>query len=432
MEELLFTKASDYRDAKYNLKTEIISIDCIKYVRKVPMTSVAKAHIDNILGYERKLKEIFEPEFEVTSLESCNDGLMYKFAEGQSLESILDDSSCIDDGYNRALSIIDEYHNMVFKMYSGTGLNIDKRFEEIFGNQHFDSDIEVGNFVDIDLILSNIIASEKRTIIDYEWCMDFQVPLKYVFWKGLFTSIAFSRFPDDLKSKVYEKYGLTEELRNIFLDMEENFVNYAKGNTLSFNMESQNIYPSIFGINNLEWDGKNYPLTIWGRIGDTANLFGRAISYAGYNSFKFDIKGRYDRIEIFIAPVVSIISDIKVYGYREGVHEECAFTTTSEADSMEPRFFLKNTPVVIVNNNNYDSLEISFKACVWNSNELTGETFDRYLNSINYTCNRAVQELEQKNTLLQEKEAVEARLTQKSVIKAVVELLKFRKQVIRH
>ncbi len=424
MEEILYIKTSDYRDAKYNLKTEIVTIDGQKFVRKIPVTIEAQKHIENICRYEQNLKKIFEPEVSVSEIKSIkeenNRGLLFEYVKGKSLETLLSEATYKDN--DSILNIIEKYHDLVFKMKTGTGCVVGDDFRKVFGIQQFDPDIEVGDFVDVDLILSNIIVNTKPHIIDYEWCMDFAVPLKYIFWKGLFTSLAFSKLTYDFKEEVFVKYGISDELQKTFLNMEEHFVEHAKGKSITFGKQANKIFPSVVGINNIIWDGMNYPVTFWGKKNGDVRQFGpRVQSYAGYNCFNVDIDGDYDRIEVFIAPVASIISKINVKGYKNGVEENISFTTTSEVDEMDIKFFLKNTPVIFIDNDKYDSFQISFVVNVWNANELTEPTIDNYLNGINYVCENGKIELQQKKDILKE-------LKQKSFFRALIFLLKYRKK----
>ena len=38
-----------------------------------------------------------------------------------------------------------------------------------------------------DLIFENVILGDKYTIIDYEWSLDFPVPIEYIMFRSVFT-----------------------------------------------------------------------------------------------------------------------------------------------------------------------------------------------------------------------------------------------------
>lgn len=42
-------------------------------------------------------------------------------------------------------------------------------------------------YSNIDLIFENIILGDKYTIIDYEWSLDFPVPIEYIMFRSVFT-----------------------------------------------------------------------------------------------------------------------------------------------------------------------------------------------------------------------------------------------------
>ncbi len=447
METILYIKASDYRNRKTNLRTSIVDKDGRRYAKKECAFSEGKEHLDAIPGYAEKLKAIFEPEIKICPCKKEGDALYFDFIEGKSYEAILDELQ--RNGSDEEISdFVDGYYHLVNRMASGKGLKTDENFKEIFGEQSFDSDTEYGLFTDVDFIFQNIIKNESTYIIDYEWCLEFPLPVKYVFWRGLFLSKAFSRVRDELKEKIYDKYDLSIDLRERFLKMEERFVDSSRKGSVPFIDESKRIHRSVTNSADLKLNEMRYGMTFFTKKDGVAKEVFKGESHPGKNIAEVVLKAEdseYDTIEFFVAPEASIISNISVTGIKDSEMEEqeLAFTTTSESGIEEPKYFLRNTPAVIVSEKGYRHFRIEFTVDLWHAKDLAKEAFDYYLNDIKYLSNEAIGEIEKLRTellktgdILQDtrvelegKKEIITSLQQKNILKATRRFLKLRKAV---
>lgn len=396
MMTVLYTKASDYRSEKYNLRTDIVDIDGKRYARKRVVSADAKRHLEQIVQNAKKLKRIMEPECKVCPVTKENDDVLFDFVDGKSYEELLAEASK-DGDWNEVVNLIDSYYQLVYMMKSYKGFVASEEFVEVFGNAQNDEGLFAGDFVDVDLIFSNVIWDEKPNIIDYEWCFDFAIPLDYVFWRGLFTSKAFSVLPDIVKNGVYDKYDISAEKRKMFLEMEIRFVEYSKGKHLSFSDEVSKIKPVVFDEGHLKWKGQSYPMAFFAVKDGVAKVIYEGISFPGQNKISFTIEDDYDRLELFVAPVLSVISNIQIKTNGPENSRNVVFKTTSEADDIEPKFFILNTPVILLEEK-CSNITVEFVVDIWNSLALSEERLNNYLNSIDYVSTKTREKILENQT----------------------------------
>ncbi len=350
MEKVLYSKSSDYRNRFTNLRTSIVEIDNKRYAKKESVFPEAQEHLFSLLDNQTKLKDIFEPDYNVCSCIKKGECVLFDYVDGKSLEQIVGEK--IESGdIDGLISLIEEYHSLVWKMESSRMDSISERFYEVFGKQEFSDDTQFCNFGNIDLIFSNIIKRDKLCIIDYEWCFDFLIPLKYIFWRGLFTSYSFSLLDNKRKDDIFIRYELSPEDRTQFLNMEEHFVDFTMNGHISFNEEVKAFRNICYNVKNFCYEGKNYPISIF--IKKDGNIIGEkheGISYPGRNKFAFLVEdGDYDSIEVFLAPLGSIIRNISVVSLDPENEVSVPFTTTSDTEDSDSEYFLRNTPVIIIN-----------------------------------------------------------------------------------
>ncbi|WP_026667979.1 hypothetical protein [Butyrivibrio sp. AE2005] len=410
---ILYTKASDYRANEYNLKTDIVEIDGERFARKVAVYKEGIPHLEKILSNADNLKKVMEQECGVCAVRKEDNAILFDYINGSSYEELLAEAYNEED-WARALEIIESYHKIVYKMCTQRGFCASEQFVDVFGEIQNDDTLDVGDFVDVDLIFSNVIYVDKPYIIDYEWCFNFAIPLQYVFWRGLFTSKIFSIFPDEIKEVVFDRYELTDERRKQFLGMEVAFVEHSKGRSLSFSDEIKKIRPVVFDANHLRWSGQSYPLVFFAIKNNEAKRIYEGVSYPGKNVFSLAIEDDYDRLELFIAPVLSVVSGIHVTTDIDGEERDIAYST-NESDDIEPKYFLKHTPVIFVEEK-CSNIRVEFAVDIWNAESLGENNLNTYLNSINYVCDTAKSDLKVARKKSREKiNAVEKELEEAKV-----------------
>lgn len=108
---------------------------------------------------------------------------------------------------------------------------VNQEFIDVFGKQDESLllDQKCIRFCDIDVILENVILTQNHTysILDYEWVFDCTIPVSFIMYRAILHSIALSKLNEEEIEKIYLRYGITKELKEVYLAMEEHFQAYV-------------------------------------------------------------------------------------------------------------------------------------------------------------------------------------------------------------
>ena len=194
---------------------------------------------------------------QVTSASESDRCVEISFAQGESLEQILDKMSEAGKEEEVAQALL----SFVQGLKNSPALSeftMTERFSEIFGNiadwQQYDwKTLPVS---DIDLVCQNVLLSDKAVIIDHEWTFDFPVPVDFLVFRFLYFYLE-AKHRACMENKafigIYEKAGITAEMRDVFLAMETAFQHYVQSDAKvlcnSFDVEGKPVltYVEIAG-----------------------------------------------------------------------------------------------------------------------------------------------------------------------------------------
>lgn len=208
MDKVLYVKLSDNRALEYQVETSVVRTDSGLKVIKKNIRPEGLEHIRKIKENEDILRSVYKDEALICKSELTDLGIEFEYIDGISFEDKLREASDKED-IDAVLSIIDTYRHLVSLM-------------------------DQSEYTNIDLTLPNIIEQNGRyIIIDYEWLTKDPTPSEFVFWRGLFTSMAYAMLGKDIKDKVYARYGLTKEKDELYLIKEKEFQDYVSGSLLT-------------------------------------------------------------------------------------------------------------------------------------------------------------------------------------------------------
>ncbi len=232
-DNITLAKISDERDYQFRVVTKIIDSGNDRSVVKSSITSSEVNHIRNIQAYGDQLRDIFKGTADVCKSTQYNNNIEFEYIDGISYSKKLSIAS-EHKSKDEIIKVLDEYRALINCMKTSDTFEMRDKFKTVFGDISIPSELESGNFVDIDLIPENVIENNgKITIIDYEWVFDFGIPLEYVFWKGIFSSVAFSRLDKNTKGSIFSHYGITSEKQDLYLKMEAAFQKYVSGKSFT-------------------------------------------------------------------------------------------------------------------------------------------------------------------------------------------------------
>lgn len=248
MDKIIYSRISGERDISLQVMTQIIKTDDGKRVIKSALHPSGSGHLKRIIHNGESLRNVFKDKADICKAELSDDHIEFEFIEGGSLDSRLE-QACMTNDENEIIRVLSSYYELIKVMDSNTAFTMTEDYQSVFGDADPGS-VPAGNVVDIDLLPSNVIIRNGRyCIIDYEWVFEFPVPLDYVFWKGVFSSVSFSMLPEELRERVFDRFGLTKEVTDRCLQMEINFQKYVSGKTYTArdfisNNPTQLIHPS--------------------------------------------------------------------------------------------------------------------------------------------------------------------------------------------
>lgn len=108
------------------------------------------------------------------------------FVQGDTLESAFD--HILQSNVPSVLvSFVQEYVHRISALADFVPFQVTDSFANVFGIVNLPDGLKSYSYTDIDLIFDNIIVDRNGgwTLIDYEWCFPFPIPLEYVLWRSI-------------------------------------------------------------------------------------------------------------------------------------------------------------------------------------------------------------------------------------------------------
>lgn len=388
MKEVLFTKYSNERDPRFAIRTSIIedSKKNKRYVEKTAVTKEAEGHVQNMLVAYEKLSEYYKgTDVQFSKCKIKNGVAVFDYIDGNSLgdkfEKLVE-----NEDYKGILELYKSFEDIVKK---GSGLKpfvMTEKFKEVFGDITLPDGLMAREYSNIDLIFENIILGDKYTIIDYEWSLDFPVPIEYIMFRSVFTFMYVKNHNSLIQRDLFSFLGFSEKEREIYMKMEENFQKYVTINAhpLSY------VYDKIRG-NNYDLSSaiekinqENADLCLTQVYYDLGNGYSEENSYKQFYNYNQDINFtisvdekvknyRFDPTCVF-----SLVNIKKCIGVKNGGIYDLEFKTngyrnknTIVFDTVDPQINFENFE------ENTEKIEI-----VYNVMPLTERTVNDYARAI--------------------------------------------------
>ena len=233
----VYTRFSNERREDAQIRTDLYT----DRVKKRAVNPLAKEHVLGMKVTEPLLEKslqgvtIFGKECAVNHVVAADEtekSVMLSFAKGESLEQTLDKMA----EAGKEEEVADVLLGFCYGLKNSPALSefsVTERFEEIFGKvpdwQQYDwKSLPVS---DIDLVSQNILLADKAVVIDHEWTFDFPVPVDFLVFRFLYFYLE-AKHRTCLEHKafagIYEKAGISEEMREVFLAMETAFQHYVQ------------------------------------------------------------------------------------------------------------------------------------------------------------------------------------------------------------
>lgn len=253
-QKVIFSKFSDDRSPEYAICTSIIEQENgIRFVEKAATTEEAKKHILHIMQVSKKLKEIYA-SININVNECCmtRKGARFPFINGHTLENEVDEL-LYSGKHERAKVKIMDYLDRVQETALDRIFEKTDEFIEVFGDINFDENKRCAQITNIDMILSNIMISDKWYIIDYEWTFEFLIPIEFVIYRIIHYYIETSSTREIVKDwNLFKEYGISNSDIEKYRIMEENFQSHILAGRADIDYLYKNISPASIYLSDIQ------------------------------------------------------------------------------------------------------------------------------------------------------------------------------------
>jgi 2-polyprenyl-3-methyl-5-hydroxy-6-metoxy-1,4-benzoquinol methylase len=245
-DDIWLIKISSARAECFRIFTIIKYIDSKLTVIKTPLSLEAKDHILKMSKFPEKYNY-----GNIKSLENTldeNNNLIFPFLYNKTMYDILINlfkNKRVYDFFKLINNFSNELksHAVIYGSYHG------KKFERIFGDEKMKNINLCLEYPNIDLIFENIfINNEKYTIIDYEWCFDFPIPVEFILWRAIFYLYHKTPLLNNFLhiDRIFKCLSISSTKIKIFKKWDYKFMQYVEGK----NKSNQIQYKPIILLNN--------------------------------------------------------------------------------------------------------------------------------------------------------------------------------------
>lgn len=233
--DIVYSKISTERKDEFKICTNIVKKNEGYIVEKVALTEKGIQHFNEINEFYKNSQKQNEKWFKYCPVRQIDNKLIFDFIDGQNLESLVD-LYVKNNDFDKVFKTMDLLYEIISDGIIES-FNVNEEFLNVFGNHDFEllSNEKSIRFCDIDIILENIVLTKNKKfyILDYEWVFDCTVPISFILYRAILHSMAISKLPSEQIDKLYKRYGISTELRGLYLSMEEHFQNYVSDKKIS-------------------------------------------------------------------------------------------------------------------------------------------------------------------------------------------------------
>lgn len=233
--DIVYSKISTERKDEFKICTNIVKKNEGYIVEKVALTEKGIQHFNEINEFYKNSQKQNEKWFKYCPVRQIDNKLIFDFIDGQNLESLVD-LYVKNNDFDKVFKTMDLLYEIISDGII-EGFNVNEEFLNVFGNHDFEllSNEKSIRFCDIDIILENVVLTKNKKfyILDYEWVFDCTVPISFILYRAILHSMAISKLPSEQIDKLYKRYGISTELKGLYLSMEEHFQIYVSDKKIS-------------------------------------------------------------------------------------------------------------------------------------------------------------------------------------------------------
>lgn len=268
---VLYEKFSNDRAPQFCVDTKIVkNTETVPFpgnerperlVLKVPDTGRAGDHIGRIPDHGAKLWELYRGTGVTPNRCFVRDGILnLEYVTGTPYDRIVDEELC-RSGEEAALKKTGEFLRLLVDSRELVPFRMTEEFAALFGmSGDFAPEERSLPVTDLDLIMQNVIhtGGSSYTLIDYEWTVDFPVPVRFLKYRVIHYYLAAGGARSVFsESGVLEHFGITQEDAERFAQMERSFQSVTAGGHVPVVKMYDAISPGNFFVRDCLKEGGN-------------------------------------------------------------------------------------------------------------------------------------------------------------------------------
>lgn len=370
MYNVIYSKYSNERNRRFQIRTDIIKNEEIRYVQKIALTQTSYKHLNNM--YENYLimtKNFYLDEsVEIVKCTKVRDNILkFDYVEGCTLSQKI--SSLIEnDRYDLAIDVVKDFKEKIENINYISEFEITDDFINIFGEIELPKGLKASSLSNIDVIFSNIILNdEKWYFIDYEWIFNFKIPINFILYRALFDY----NVHNDMKfnENIYNLLGITDFEIILYHKMEYNFQRYVCSEPRLdsfYNLMKKKVHYRDSLIRNTN----EYEFVCYVKCNDIYNEEMSIKHIVNISHFHININldnfNNFDQIRIDPLNTNCVILDFKVYSTynNKELNIRC---TNADFDTDDIKIFSTNDPQIYIDitDNNITDIVVSYKIVLY-------------------------------------------------------------------
>ncbi|MEK4004126.1 hypothetical protein [Paenibacillus sp. FSL H3-0333] len=302
---ILYTRYSKDRNPHFQMKTVIYEQDGVKKVKKEAINLSGSNHIKNILDNYKKLSAHYTMNVLLEPKVDEEFSLIFDYISGRSLDELIleavlnkneKDFFCLLTLYKQLIN------NVAAENY--TPFSNTEEFVHFFKKKYPLDGLNSFTISNVDLNLDNIFILENQQlkILDYEWVLDFPIPVGFVAFRAINT-FYYAHYKSMINfvdiGTIFNFFQISSEIVECYIDMSIVFADYVGTNqattmhkgylksSIPFEFKEPEVYYSQLFYKNTEEDLYSEQLSV--KIGIDSHT--RVLNFfvaSNMNFFRFD------------------------------------------------------------------------------------------------------------------------------------------------
>ena len=366
MDKVIYAKFSRERKKEFQILTTIVEDKGYKKVIKKPLGKDAKSHVKDIYKHYNELTHMFKKEKKIRICDCylLDDGsVSFPYLDGVSAEEWLGERIRLNE-LSYIYQFLEEYYEILKGLTVNNEFQQTKEYIDIFGETSISKELEYCNIANIDLIFSNIIINDARwNVIDYEWVFYFSVPIHFIFYRAIMSSLSISLLKEEEIKYIFSKFGISELEQKEYKKMEENFQKYTKNENEQLSELYHKLPITSVNINQIDINKMFHPFHCKVKNSQLEKEIMNFRTIYGENKVSIDLKdyAQYNQIIISLTNSNSIVEIKKIEAWKEGVGQNIEiFSHNAQLNIYNDYYFTDVHPYFVLMNNEYEKVSIEY------------------------------------------------------------------------